>query len=463
MQTEALFRAHRPALHFTPEAGWMNDPNGLFYDGVWYHLYYQHNPFGTGFGPMHWGHARSRDLTLWERLPTALAPDRNGVIFSGSVVLDRENLQGLAAGVPLVTAVFTHHSETAGESQSLAYSLDGGMTFQKAPENPVLSAPGEKDFRDPKVFWHAESRKWVMVLAAGHAIRFYGAADLRHWTLLSAWTPEGDGRRIVWECPDLFPLDGKWVLTASISAADNGLPGMAYWIGSFDGTAFCPDGADSSRAGSLAGPLRYLSYGPDDYAAVTFYNTGARRLLLGWMSAWAYAAELPDTGGFRGAMTLPRELSLRRTQAGLRLFQWPAAELLCQFIETDAGCSAALPIGAVPFLLTVTGRGAFAARLYAGGDCFAFGYDGAAAFVDRTGCSFETAGRNFRRRVTAPLEAPEETVRLTAIVDVTSVELFVGEGEALLVSLCYPDAPFSHAEFTGDCCYRLSRWNRKGK
>lgn len=397
----------RPAFHWTPPSAWINDPNGLVYaDGV-YHLYAQHHPDSLVWGPMHWAHASSRDLLHWHAEPIALEPDSLGMIFSGSVVIDRHNSSGLGRdGVPPWVALFTHHdalAKQAGqlgfERQSVAYSLDQGQTWAKYAGNPVLPNPGLVDFRDPKVFWHAPTQRWVMVLAARDRVLFYTSPTLLHWTLQSALVGSAGGlngsvgmqvvgadqalqpdlmpedsvgsqsgksgsavvRSLrwrdgdpVWECPDLIELrcepgsDGspgdtpinpqpeaaartRWVLILShVPGGPNGGSGTRYLVGQFDGTRFVPEHQD----------LRWLDHGPDNYAAVSWFNTGLNTgpsvlpgasgsasaamlassqsptpesppwpVLIGWMSNWAYATALPATQ-WRGAMTLARRLSL---------------------------------------------------------------------------------------------------------------------------------------------------------
>jgi fructan beta-fructosidase len=176
---------YRPQFHYSPNENWMNDPNGLVYYKGEYHLFYQYHPHSKIWVPMHWGHAVSKDLLHWEELPIALYPDELGQIFSGSAVIDKQNTSGLkTADEDVMVAIFTHHGED-NEKQSIAYSNDRGRTWTKYKGNPVISNPGLKDFRDPKVFWHVESQKWVMSLACGDRIHFYGSPYLIDWDLLS--------------------------------------------------------------------------------------------------------------------------------------------------------------------------------------------------------------------------------------------------------------------------------------
>ena len=323
---------YRPALHFTPAAHWMNDPNGLFFDGIdTYHLYYQYYPDSTVWGPMHWGHATTQDLIHWQHQPIALAPDELGYIFSGSAVVDVQNTSGLGSlENPAVVAIYTYHRPSDNhQTQGIAYSLDGGYTFTKYAHNPVLANPGEQDFRDPKVSWYEDSQQWVMALAVGQHIRFYGSPNLIDWTYLSSFGEGVGAHGGVWECPDLIPFsasDGaqKWVLFVSINPGHPaGGSGTQYFVGQFDGKTFTPDEANP--------PLLWLDAGRDNYAGVTFHQkglvgSGPKPLFMGWMSNWEYGQQVP-TEAWRSAMTLARDLELQATPKGYRLKQWVTSDV----------------------------------------------------------------------------------------------------------------------------------------
>jgi fructan beta-fructosidase len=305
---------HRPLFHFTPRAHWMNDPNGMVFYNNTYHLFYQHYPDSTVWGPMHWGHATSTDLVHWKHKPIALFPDSLGYIFSGSAVADINNTSGFGNNgkIPLV-AIFTHHDPTREkqgkntyQNQSIAYSLDEGETWKKYDSNPVLKNPGIKDFRDPKVSWYEPTKKWIMTLATLDRITFYSSPDLKHWTKESEFGQNIGAHGGIWECPDLFTLkhDGKdiSILLVSINpGGPNGGSATQYFTGTFDGHTFMPFQTDT----------RWIDYGPDDYAGVTWANTGERKIFLGWMSNWQYANLVP-TEKWRSAMTTPRDLSLQK-------------------------------------------------------------------------------------------------------------------------------------------------------
>jgi fructan beta-fructosidase len=322
-----------PQYHFTPEEKWMNDPNGLVYSDGLYHLFYQYYPADIVWGPMHWGHAVSKDLVFWEHRPIALFPDENGYIFSGSAVFDEENTSGFGTrDDPPLVAVFTYHnadSEKEGQmdyqTQGIAYSTDNGQHWTKYEANPVLANDeGIRDFRDPKVFWHQQTGQWIMALVAGDHARFYSSGNLRDWEYLSSFGQDRGAHGGVWECPDLFPLrvqggnDEKWVLIISINpGAPNGGSGTQYFIGDFDGTTFSSDQQ----------PTRWIDWGTDNYAGVTYNNVpSGERIFIGWMSNWAYATTTP-TESWRSAMTVPRKLSLRKTGETYMLSNEPITDL----------------------------------------------------------------------------------------------------------------------------------------
>jgi fructan beta-fructosidase len=322
----------RPQFHFTPERNWMNDPNGLVYHDGEYHLFYQYNPFGDKWGHMSWGHAVSSDFVHWKHLPLALSEQGEVMIFSGSAVVDSSNSSGFGKDdQPPMVAIYTGHREETKhakrvEDQRLAYSNDGGRTWAHYSGNPVIDI-GSPEFRDPKVFWHEPTNQWIMVvvLSKEKKVRLYASHDLKKWTQLSEFGPAGAWRDpIIWECPDLFPLEverepsaTKWVLIVNINpGGPAGGSGSQYFVGEFDGTRFTPDDAE----GTL-----WVDYGSDFYAAVTWSNvpeSDGRRILLGWMSNWDYTQHIP-TSPWRSAMTVPRSLRLERTSKGLRLVQEP--------------------------------------------------------------------------------------------------------------------------------------------
>lgn len=298
---------YRPSYHFTPLYGWMNDPNGMVYKDGEYHLYFQYNPYGSKWGNMHWGHAVSKDLVHWEHLDPAIARDPVGHIFSGSSVVDKKNTAGF--GKDAIIAIYTNNSVNHDEIQCIAYSNDNGRTFTKYEGNPVLTPfDGLKDFRDPKVFWYEKGKCWYMIVSADKETRFYKSKNLKKWTYVSAFGKGLGQQPCQYECPDFFqlPVNGdkkkmKWVMTMNINPGCwFGGSATEYFVGDFDGKKFtCPDAHD----------VKWLDWGKDHYATVTFSNTGDRVLGITWMSNWQYANLTPFKQN-RGANGLPRELKL---------------------------------------------------------------------------------------------------------------------------------------------------------
>lgn len=332
---------YRPQYHFTPRENWMNDPNGLVYHNGEYHLFYQYNPHGNKWGHMSWGHAISRDLVHWEELDVALPEDDNYMIFSGSAVVDHYNTSGFGTkDNPPMVAIYTGHGQKPGlgQNQQLAYSLDDGRSWTKYQGNPVLDENRE-NFRDPKVFWHEPTERWIMVVALStdYKIALYSSPNLKDWTFLSHFeSPESELG--IWECPDLYPLpvDGnedktKWVLEIDLGAGEEGAvaggSGGLYFVGEFDGERFTAD--ESTLPDHAAGPHQWVDYGKDFYAAVSWSDIpeeDGRRIWVGWMNNWQYAQELPTTP-WRSSQSIPRSLGLASYNGGLTMTQKPVKEL----------------------------------------------------------------------------------------------------------------------------------------
>jgi fructan beta-fructosidase len=449
----------RPQIHFTPKAHWMNDPNGLvFYNGT-YHLFYQYYPDSTVWGPMHWGHATSTDLVHWEHQPIALYPDSLGYIFSGSAVVDSNNTSGFEKDgeIPMV-AIFTHHDpkgEKEGRSdyqnQSLAYSLDEGKTWTKYAGNPVLKNPGIKDFRDPKVSWNEVADKWIMTLATLDRITFYSSPDLKNWTKESEFGKGIGAHGGVWECPDLISFDenGKkiWVLIVNLNpGGPNGGSATQYFVGDFDGHQFIPFATDT----------RWLDYGPDEYAGVTYSNTGNRKIFLGWMSNWQYGTSVP-TKTWRSAMTVPRELSIEKIGEKYFVRSMPVDEL-----NSLAEPPLMLEnIDAKNYELTeATGllEGPARIKLSAGtiesftitlsndkGEELLLGYDKASNhyFIDRKKSGITNFEKGFAARHTAPRIFNQQKLDLNLIIDNASVELFADSGLSVMTEIFFTNEPYS--------------------
>ena len=448
---------YRPLYHFTPQYGWMNDPNGMVYADGTYHLFYQYNPYGARWGNMHWGHAISKDLVNWQYQPTAIAPDKLGAIFSGSAVIDHDNTAGFGKGA--IIAIFTSAGDR--QTQSIAYSLDGGKTFTKYEGNPVLSDANIIDFRDPKVFWHAPSKQWVMSLATTQTITFYGSKNLKEWTRLSEFGEGLGAHGGVWECPDLFPLtyEGKtkWVLFVSINpGGPNGGSATQYFIGDFDGKTFTPD--------TMNYPL-WLDYGRDNYAGVTWSNVptaDGRRLFIGWMSNWDYANEIP-TVNFRSAMTVARTLRLAHNGEHLVVASEPVKELESLRREplslADKTTSDTLTFenllpnnqGAYELTFTVTPNDtdSFSFSIEnTKGEVLTYLFDIAkkTLLVDRTKSSVAFNTNFAETLIKAPLTAKKSyTVRL--LVDKASTELFVNNGEVVQTNTVFPSEVYNTLRF----------------
>ncbi|WP_104044387.1 glycoside hydrolase family 32 protein [Arthrobacter sp. ZGTC412] len=481
----------RPAIHFTARNTWLNDPNGLvFYDGV-YHLFFQNNPYGNVWGHMSWGHATSRDLLHWTEHPVAIACDEEEDIYSGSVVVDRGNTSGFGtAEAPALVAIYTSAYKTASEhsgtqAQSLAYSTDAGMTWQKYGNNPVLTR-NSANFRDPKVFRYEgdQGSCWVMVAveAQHQKVVFYRSEDLKSWDFLSNFGP-ANADAGEWECPDLFPLavDGdpeniKWVLIVNVNpGAVAGGSGGQYFVGNFDGISFTPDpGSVTAPEGlaSLSQPAAasaalqqclWLDWGRDCYASVSFSNVpDGRRILIGWMNNWDYANELP-TDPWRSSMTLAREVRLTAVNGSARLIQQPvlagapaeeglptAADLMdadtFELRNSALRLPDAVPGSALIIEADILPGSAkrFDVRLLGSSDAskgIVLSYDTASAqlVLDRRQSGNTGFHGKFASVESVPVDLENGVLKLLIVVDHCSVEVFAQGGAVVLTDLVFPD------------------------
>ncbi|MGB3144777.1 MAG: glycoside hydrolase family 32 protein [Maribacter sp.] len=471
---------YRPNFHFTPATGWMNDPNGMFFYNGYYHLYFQHYPDGTTWGPMHWGHAISTDLFNWKEQPIALYPDDLGYIFSGSAVVDHENTSGFGAdGKTPIVAIFTSHDpkkEKTGEidveNQSIAYSLDEGLTWTKYKKNPVLKNPGARDFRDPKVSWDEQRKRWTMVLAAGQEIQFYTSKDLKSWEKLTSFG-EGIGNHDgVWECPDFFQLpvigssEKKWVLLVSINpGGPNTGSATQYFVGDFNGSNFILDESFQEEMGKEH--TFWVDYGRDDYAGVTFSNIENKdggKLFMGWMSNWLYANEVP-TEKWRSAMTIARTLELTKGENTFRLVSNPVPEL--NEFSSEKLKNSDVPLEGRTLLTTSKAidftraqinfkvedlvDGVYSFELSnSEGDSLRFGYDATKGnyFVDRNKAGITDFSNKFSDRIAiAPKTATQKGWTGTIVLDKTSIELFFDDGQTVMTEIFFPKAPFDSLYF----------------
>jgi fructan beta-fructosidase len=476
----------RPEFHFSPKRQWMNDPNGLVYLNGEYHLFFQNNPYSTIWGPMHWGHAVSKDLVHWEQLPIALYPDNNGSIFSGNAVYDSNNTSGLGtkANPPLV-AIFTQHNhfkEADGESffqyQSLAYSTDKGRSWQKYSGNPILKSQSTNDFRDPKMFWHEASQHWVMTLAVKNKVSFYSSSNLKVWTHESDFGETLGSHGGVWECPDLVPLPKispkdkqRYALLVSINpGGPNGGSATQYFIGDFDGSKFQLDKKfakqlkQNEKAGY--GKSLWLDYGRDNYAGVTWSNQPANRpnpIIVGWMNNWDYANEIP-LKNWRGAMTLARELKLVEEEKTFHLLNYPVADY--QSLVTskknvkdiqvkgdvklkEPGNSGAL---AQHINLSISGNKPLKVTMGNTKEKVVLELDATRnhASFNRDKSGLMDFSGKFAGLQRAPYTSQGESVSLDIYLDKSSIEIFVDGGRLVFTNQIFPTSPYTDLTITSE-------------
>ena len=454
----------RSTYHHTPAYGWMNDPNGLFYkDGV-YHLYFQHNPYGSTWGNMTWGHSTSTDLIHWDFEGDAITPDAWGAIFSGSAVVDHENTAGFGKGA--IVAFYTSAKSTpwgGSQSQSLAYSLDNGKTFIKYDKNPILTS-SEPDFRDPKVFWYAPGKHWVMMLAVGQEMQIYSSKNLKEWKQESSFGAKQGAHGGVWECPDLveLPIEGtkekKWVLICNINPGGPfGGSATQYFVGSFDGKRFVNETPTETK---------WLDWGKDNYATVTWNNApDGRCIALGWMSNWQYQAVLP-TLQYRGTNTLPRDLSLYKHDGDYFLKSTPSPEVekargerqdFPSFKVSDPyEIESLLPQndGAYEIEMTLHNDGASKIEMSLfneQGEKLLMYYDiPREQFVmDRSESGETNFSENFPAITVAPASDTDK-IHLRLFIDQSSVEAFGEDGEYVMTNRIFPSSPYNRMTFHAD-------------
>ena len=417
----------RPLYHHTPVYGWMNDPNGMFYkDGTW-HLYYQWNPYGSMWENMTWGHSTSRDLIHWESQPTAIEADWLGAIFSGSCVTNGND----------VVAFYT----SAGQSQvqSMAVSKDNGRTFKKYEGNPVITSD-KPDFRDPNVFWYESTKRWIMILAVGQEMQIYSSADLKAWQYESSFGQEYGNHGGVWECPDLFPLklqhSEKWVLICNINPGGPfGGSATQYFVGQFDGHKFTCE--------SMPKVTKWLDYGKDHYATVSFYNAPEnRRVVLAWMSNWQYANQVP-TLQFRSANSIPRDLGLFQYGEETYLSAVPSKEMLAA-----RGAKLKKPAEACEIVVDVKGS-ADITLSNAKGEKVVMHYDAhqQTFTMDRTQSGNVSFSEHFACTTEAPTYGTIKQLRL--FIDRCSIEAFDAEGKMVMTNLVFPSEPYNIIKVKG--------------
>ena len=446
----------RPTYHFSPLYGWMNDPNGMVYKDGEYHLFYQHNPYGSKWGNMHWGHAISKDLINWEHRPDAITPDALGTIFSGSAVVDTDNTAGFGAGA--IVAIYTQNSDR--QVQSIAYSTDNGRSFTKYENNPVLTSDA-RDFRDPKVFWHKETQRWIMLLAVGQEMQIFSSSNLKDWAFESSFG-EGQGAHGgVWECPDLFelPVDGtnekKWVLLCNLNPGGPfGGSATQYFVGTFNGKEFVNESPSQTK---------WMDWGKDHYATVTWSDApDNRRIAIAWMSNWQYANDVP-TSQYRSPNSVPRDLSLFTVDGETYLQSAPSPELLKL---RDISQKRSFKVngtrtikdmiagneGAYEIELTIENQYAdvIGFRLYNDkGEEVDMQYDMKEKKFSMDRCKSGDVGfnENFPMLTWTAIESGKDELKLRLFVDKSSVEAFGDGGRFVMTNQVFPSEPYTHIDF----------------
>ena len=446
----------RPTYHFSPLYGWMNDPNGMVYKDGEYHLFYQHNPYGSKWGNMHWGHAISKDLINWEHRPDAITPDALGTIFSGSAVVDTDNTAGFGAGA--IVAIYTQNSDR--QVQSIAYSTDNGRSFTKYENNPVLTSDA-RDFRDPKVFWHKETQRWIMLLAVGQEMQIFSSSNLKDWAFESSFG-EGQGAHGgVWECPDLFelPVDGtnekKWVLLCNLNPGGPfGGSATQYFVGTFNGKEFVNESPSKTK---------WMDWGKDHYATVTWSDApDNRRIAIAWMSNWQYANDVP-TSQYRSPNSVPRDLSLFTVDGETYLQSAPSPELLKL---RDISKKRSFKVngtrtikdmiagneGAYEIELTIENQYAdvIGFHLYNDkGEEVDMQYDMKEKkfSMDRRKSGDVGFNENFPMLTWTAIESGKDELKLRLFVDKSSVEAFGDGGRFVMTNQLFPSEPYTHIDF----------------
>ena len=423
----------RPVYHHTPAYGWMNDPNGLFYkDGVW-NLYYQHNPFGSTWENMTWGHATSTDLVHWTFEGEAIEPDALGTIFSGSAVVDKNNTAGLGAGT--ILAYYTSAGQS--QTQSMAYSTDNGKTFTKYAANPVLTSD-IPDFRDPHIIWYEPQQKWILIVSEKQHMKLFSSKNLKDWTFESDFG-EGYGCHAgVWECPDLLDMGGgHWVLVCNINpGGPYGGSATQYFTGSFDGHRFTCD-TDPSVT-------KWMDWGKDHYATVTFNNApNGRHVALPWMSNWQYAAQVP-TRQYRSANGIARDLGYFEYKGQGYVSVKPSPEIINAFARKaqkslSEACMAEVQLRGNATITLSNSKGETVTMTYNAKD--------EAFTMDRTKSGDTSFSNDFPAVTKAPTLGKIKTLQI--FIDKSSIEAFDADGKMAMSNIVFPSEPYSRLTVSG--------------
>ena len=429
---------YRPVYHHTPAYGWMNDPNGMFYkDGVW-NLYFQHNPYGSQWENMTWGHSTSTDLVHWKFQGDPVQPDALGTVFSGSAVVDKENTSGFGKGA--VIALYTSAGES--QTQSMVYSTDNGKTFTKYEGNPVITS-NVPDFRDPHMFWNEDIKKWNMILAAGQHMEIYTSDNLKDWKLESSFGEEYGNHGGVWECPDLMKMKvhgtnkEKWMLICNINPGGPfGGSATQYFIGDFDGHKFTCE--------SKPEVTKWMDYGKDHYATVTFDNAPAgRRVAIAWMSNWQYANQVP-TLQYRSGNSIPRDLGLFEYKGETYCSVVPSPEMTAARSKKatkslSESCEMVVNLKGNATITLSNDNGEKVVMLYdAKAETFS---------MDRTKSGKMDFSKDFAATTKAPTYGKISQLRI--FIDKSSIEVLDAEGKMAMTNLVFPTKPYNKVTVKG--------------
>ena len=429
---------YRPLYHHTPAYGWMNDPNGMFFkDGVW-HLYFQHNPYGSQWENMTWGHSTSTDLIHWTFQGDPVQPDAWGSIFSGSSVVDKNNTAGF--GENAIVALYTSAGEN--QTQSMAYSTDNGKTFTKYDGNPIITS-NVPDFRDPHMFWNEDIKKWNMILAAGQQMNIYSSDNLKDWKFESSFGAEYGSHGGVWECPDLMKMKvrgtdkEKWMLVCNINpGGPSGGSATQYFVGDFDGHKFTCE--------SKPEVTKWMDYGKDHYATVTFDNApNGRHVALAWMSNWQYANQVP-TLQYRSANSIPRDLGLFEYKGNTYCSVTPSEEITAARSKKPSkslseACEMVVNLKGDATITLSNSKGEKVVMTYnAKDETFS---------MDRTLSGKTDFSSDFAAITTAPVYGKMNKLRI--FIDKSSIEVFDNDGKMAMTNLLFPTKPYDKVTIKG--------------
>ena len=429
---------YRPLYHHTPAYGWMNDPNGMFFkDGVW-HLYFQHNPYGSQWENMTWGHSTSTDLIHWTFQGDPVLPDAWGAIFSGSSVVDKNNTAGF--GENAIVALYTSAGEN--QTQSMAYSTDNGKTFTKYDGNPIITS-NVPDFRDPHMFWNEDIKKWNMILAAGQQMNIYSSDNLKDWKFESSFGAEYGSHGGVWECPDLMKMKvrgtdkEKWMLVCNINpGGPSGGSATQYFVGDFDGHKFTCE--------SKPEVTKWMDYGKDHYATVTFDNApNGRHVALAWMSNWQYANQVP-TMQYRSANSIPRDLGLFEYKGNTYCSVTPSEEITAARSKKPSkslseACEMVVNLKGDATITLSNSKGEKVVMTYKAKD--------ETFSMDRTLSGKTDFSSDFAAITTAPVYGKMNKLRI--FIDKSSIEVFDNDGKMAMTNLVFPTKPYDKVTIKG--------------